>query len=658
MTGFPLYRRTTAALAIGCAAILLVAINVIAQHGLRSARLDLTQQHLYTLSDGSKKTLARIDEPITLRFYYSPRLGDEVPSYGIYAQRVREMLEEYATRAKGKIRLEILDPQPFSQTEDRAVAFGLQGVPIDQGGEQVYFGLAATNSTDDQQIIPFFQPERERFLEYDLTKLVHNLAFPKKTVVGLATPLPLEGDFMAAMQGQPLTPYTILEQLRQLYEVRTLSPDFDKVDDGVDVLMIAQPQNLSEKTLYAIDQFVLKGGKALVFVDPYSETQAAHANRMNPSPAGTASNLDKLFAAWGVDMAPGKIAGDRRAARRVNAGAASRVQPIDYVAWLALKEDNLNHDNLVTGDLSQINMASAGILTPRDGAKTTFTPLITTSEDSEEIPVEKVEGLPDVAGLLADFKSDNKKLTLAAQIGGPAETAFPDGPPKPAAAAKDKDKDAAKDPSKPEDTKATGQDDTAPPQIKTATSPINVIVVADTDILDDRFWVQVQDFFGQRVAVPSAGNGDFVTNAVDVLSGGNDLIGLRTRGTSARPFTVVQNIQRVADERYQAREKDLEQQLKDTEAKIKDLRGKSGGAGGTATLAAEQVQTIDNFRAQMLDIRRELRGVQLNLRRDIDRLKSTLEFFDIAFIPLLVGLAAIILGVMRLQRRKRRAHAS
>jgi ABC-type uncharacterized transport system involved in gliding motility auxiliary subunit len=658
MTGFPLSRRTTAALAIGCAAILLVAINVIAQHGLRSARLDLTQQHLYTLSDGSKKTLARIDEPITLRFYYSPRLGDEVPSYGIYAQRVREMLEEYATRAKGKIRLEILDPQPFSQTEDRAVAFGLQGVPIDQGGEQVYFGLAATNSTDDQQIIPFFQPERERFLEYDLTKLVHNLAFPKKTVVGLATPLPLEGDFMAAMQGQPLTPYTILEQLRQLYEVRTLSPDFDKVDDGVDVLMIAQPQNLSEKTLYAIDQFVLKGGKALVFVDPYSETQAAHANRMNPSPAGTASNLDKLFAAWGVDMAPGKIAGDRRAARRVNAGAASRVQPIDYVAWLALKEDNLNHDNLVTGDLSQINMASAGILTPRDGAKTTFTPLITTSEDSEEIPVEKVEGLPDVAGLLADFKSDNKKLTLAAQIGGPAETAFPDGPPKPAAAAKDKDKDAAKDPSKPEDTKATGQDDTAPPQIKTATSPINVIVVADTDILDDRFWVQVQDFFGQRVAVPSAGNGDFVTNAVDVLSGGNDLIGLRTRGTSARPFTVVQNIQRVADERYQAREKDLEQQLKDTEAKIKDLRGKSGGAGGTATLAAEQVQTIDNFRAQMLDIRRELRGVQLNLRRDIDRLKSTLEFFDIAFIPLLVGLAAIILGVMRLQRRKRRAHAS
>ncbi|HKW54577.1 MAG TPA: Gldg family protein [Stellaceae bacterium] len=660
MTGFPLSRRAAAAVAIVCAAILLVAINVIAEHILPSARLDLTQRHLYTLSDGSKKTLAHIDEPITLRYYYSPRLGDEVPSYGIYAQRVREMLEEYAALAKGKIRLEILDPQPFSPTEDRAVAFGLQGVPIDQGGEQVYFGLAATNSTDDQQVIPFFQPERERFLEYDLTKLVHSLAFPKKTVVGLATSLPLEGDFMAAMQGRPLQPYTIVEQLRQLYDVRTLSPDFDKVDGDIDVLMIAHPQGLSEKTLYAIDQFVLKGGKALVFVDPYSETQAAHANRMNPSPAGTASNLDKLFAAWGLDMVPGKVAGDRRDARRVNAGTGSRVLPIDYVAWLALKEDNLNKDNLVTGDLSQINLASAGILTPRDGAATTFTPLITTSEDSEEIPVDKVEGLPDVAGLLSDFKSDNKKLTLAAQITGPAKTAFPDGPPKAATSDKDKgdkdkEKNGATEPAKTDAAKPEGQE-SAPAQVKASAQPIHVIVVADTDILDDRFWVQVQDFFGQRVAIPTAGNGDFVTNAVDVLSGGNDLIGLRTRGTSARPFEVVQNIQRAADERYQAREKDLEQQLKDTEAKIKDLRGK-GGAGGNVTLAAEQVQAIDNFRAQMLDIRRELRGVQLNLRQDIDRLKAALEFFDIAFIPLLVGVAAIVLGIMRMQRRKRRAQA-
>src|SRR5579863_5415903 len=317
-----LSRRLATAIALFAVAVLFVAINVIANNALRASRVDLTQQHLYTLSDGSRKTLAHIDEPITLRLYYSPRLGDDVPSYGVFAQRVREMLEEYAALAKGKIKLEILDPQPFSATEDRAVAFGLQGVPIDAGGEQVYFGLAATNSTDDQQVIPFFQPDRERFLEYDLTKLIYSLAHPKKIVVGVVSSLPLEGDFMAAMQGKPLEPYAVIEQLRPLYEVRTLSSGFDAIAGDVDVLMIAQPQNLPEKTLYAIDQFVLKGGKALAFVDPHSETQLAHAGRMSPPGSPSSSDLEKLFAAWGVTLDKDKIAADRRYARRVNAGTA------------------------------------------------------------------------------------------------------------------------------------------------------------------------------------------------------------------------------------------------------------------------------------------------------------------------------------------------
>jgi ABC-type uncharacterized transport system involved in gliding motility auxiliary subunit len=647
-----LSRRTAAVIALIAAAILFVAVNVIADHALRSTRLDLTQRHLYTLSDASKKTLARIDEPITLRFYYSPQLGEDVPSYGVFAQRVREMLEEYAALANGKIKLEVLDPEPFSSTEDRAVAFGLQGVPVDQGGEQVYFGLAATNSTDDQQVIPFFQPDRERFLEYDLTKLIHSLAFPKKTVVGLVTSLPLEGDYMAALQGQPLQPYAILDQMRQLYEVRTLATSFDKVPSDVDVLMIVHPQNLAPKTLYAIDQYVLKGGKALVFVDPYSETQAAHQNRMTGGGGPGASDLPQLFHAWGLALEKGKIAGDLANGRRVNAGTEDHIQPVEYVAWLSLKPPYLNHDDPITGDLSEINMATAGILKPLPGAKTSFEPLITTSRQSEEIPVDKVEGMPDVAGLLNDFKSSGQRLALAARISGPASTAFPDGPPQNAKDAEDK--------AKPKDATASGDPKKAPApdagEIKTATQPINVVVVADTDLLDDRFWVQVQDFFGQRVAVPVAGNGDFVTNAIDVLSGGTDLMGLRTRGTSARPFEVVQQIQRAADARSEAREQELEKQLKDTQAKIKELQG-NAGQGGSVTLAAEQSQALDNFRAQMLRIRTQLRQVQLDLRQDIDRLKAALEFFDIAFIPLLVAGAAAILGIVRLQRRKRRAAA-
>jgi ABC-type uncharacterized transport system involved in gliding motility auxiliary subunit len=638
-------RRTAALLALAAAIVLFVAVNVIADRLLRTTRIDLTSDSLYTLAQGTRNTLAKIDEPIVLRFYYSPRLGDEIPTYGVYALRVREMLEEYAALSGGKLELQFLNPEPFSPTEDRAVAFGLQGVPLDQGGEQVYFGLAATNSTDDQQVIPFFQPERERFLEYDLTNLLHSLAFPKKTVVGLVTGLPLEGDIMAAMRGAPMVPYVVIDQLRQQHEVRSLNTEFDKVPDDVDVLMVAHPQNLSDKTLYAIDQFVLRGGRALVFVDPDSQTQQMHPSQLNPPGMPADSDLAKLFKAWGVEMVPKMVAGDLQAARKVNAGTGARVVPVDYVAWLTLKKQNINPTDLITANLSQINLATAGVLEQLPGAKTTFTPLLMTSTDSMEIPVAKVQGQPDLEALLRDFKSDGKRLVLAARVSGVVDTAFPDGPPK-----EEKPKDEKTDPAKTDPAKA---EPPLPPQIKTSAQPVNVVIVADTDILEDRFWVQVQDFFGQRVVLPVANNSDFVNNAVDVLAGGNDLISLRSRGTSARPFELVESIQRVADERYQSTAKDLEDKLKDTQAKIQELRGGKEGRANV-TPAASETATLENFRSEMLQTRQQLRKVQLAERVDINRLKAWLEFFNVAAIPILVGLAALIVGLVRINRRKRR----
>ncbi|HEV8014110.1 MAG TPA: Gldg family protein [Stellaceae bacterium] len=656
-----LSRRSLAIIGLVSAAILFVAVNIIADRTLGTTRVDLTQGKLYTLSSGTRATLAKLDEPLVLRFYYSTKLGDEIPSYGVYAQRVREMLEEYAAAANGKIQLQELDPLPFSAVEDRAVAFGLQGVPLDQGGEQIYFGLAATNSTDDLQTIPFFQPERERFLEYDLTKLIHSLAFPKKPVIGLITDLPLEGDMMAAMQGQPMIPYAVIDQLKPLYEIKDLSTEIDSVPADVDVLMIAHPQHLPDKSLYAIDQFVLGGGKALVFVDPHSETQQMHPSQLNPPGMPLDSDMEKLFNAWGLAMEPKVVAGDRRAARRVNAGTEQHVEAMDYVAWLSLDQQDLNHESPITADLTHINMASAGILDPAKDAKTTFTPLISTSTDSMAIPVDKIENIPDVGGLLRDFKPDDKRLTLAAQVTGPAETAFPDGPPKDDKDKKDADATAAKD-AAPKDAPAPGGAAAAPatpagpPQIKSAVKPINVIVVADTDILEDRFWEQSQDFFGQTVVIPVANNGDFVANALDSLAGGDDLISLRSRGTSARPFQLVDNIQRAADARYQATEKDLETKLKDTQDKIKQLQDQGGRPG--VALAAEQEQAVDNFRNDMLAIRQQLRQVQLALRQDIDQLQAVTEFFDIAFVPILVGIVAMVIGWVRFQRRKRQARGA
>jgi ABC-type uncharacterized transport system involved in gliding motility auxiliary subunit len=650
-----LSRGARAAISLLLAAVLFVAINVIADKTLNSTRIDLTQNHLYTLSQGTLDTLKKLDEPIVMRFYYSPQLGDEIPSYGVYAQRVREMLEEYQAAAKGKIELQILNPEPFSPVEDRAVAFGLQGVPVDQGGEQVYFGLAATNSTDDQQVVPFFQPERERFLEYDLTKLVHSLAFPKKPVVGLMTALPLEGDLMAAMQGQPMVPYVAIEQLKQLYDVQSVSTEIDKVPDNVDVLMIVHPQNLPDKTLYAIDQFVLKGGRCLVFVDPDSQTQQMHPSQLNPPGMPTGSDMEKLLNAWGLRMVPKMVAGDLLSARKVNAGTDARVVPVDYVAWLALKKANFNQDDQVTGDLSTITMATAGILEPMKDAKTTFTPLIQTSTQSEEIPVAKVQGMPDVEALLKDFKSDGKRLTLAARVTGPAATAFPDGPPPEPKKDTATDKPASGASPAPAATDAP-KDPPLPPQIKISAQPINVIVVADTDILEDRFWVQVQDFFGQKVELPVANNGDFVDNAVDTLAGGNDLISLRSRGTSARPFQLVDDIQQAADEKYEATAKTLEDKIKDTQQKIKDLSDKEKNPGVTQTASEEQA--LESFRTDMIRTREQLRQVQLAEREDIDTLKGWIEFFDIGAVPILVGLAAIVVGFVRLERRKRRARTA
>ncbi len=634
MRGFP-SRRGRSLLALAAIAVLLIASNiVVGRYG--AMRLDLTAEHLYTLAQGTRRTLAAIKEPITLRFYYSQRLGDRAPSYGVYAERVRELLDQYVAAAHGKLRLEVYDPQPFSDAEDRAVAYGLQAVPLNDQGEAVYFGLAGTNSTDDQQVIPFFDPERERFLEYDLTRLVHALANPKRTVVGLMSSLPLVVDPTAALQGKTPEPLAIISQLKQVDDVQNLSPDIDAIPANIDVLMVVQPSQLSDATQFAIDQYVLKGGKAILFVDPYSEIAAAMPGHNDPATApAPSSDLPRLFKAWGLTMLPGVVAGDRRDARRVAVPVEGRApQAMDYVGWLDLPKDNLNHEDPITADLTQITMATAGILEPENGATTHFAPLIETSTDSEKIPVDQVKGLPDVATLLAHFRPEQRQFVLAAHVTGDAATAFPDGKPEPPPA-----------PGAP----PAGAASPAEAPLKHSVKPIDVVVVADTDMLDDRFWARTGNFYGRRVVEPIANNADFLANAIEVLAGGEDLIGLRSRGTVARPFVVVQDIQREAEDRYAAEQRGLEEKLKQAQAKLHSLTA-GEGATNPAALSAEQAKEIDKFRAEMLDTRRQLREVQAALRQNIEKLKVILEFFDIALVPIIVVAAAVVMAALRRRR--------
>jgi ABC-type uncharacterized transport system involved in gliding motility auxiliary subunit len=626
------------ALGLALVAILFVSVNTLTGRLFGGAHLDLTDQQLFSLSDGTKSILTKIDEPITLKLYYSKHLGEVSPGFAVFAERVRELLQEYASRANGKIDLVELDPEPFSDVEDEATEAGLQGVPIDENGEQVYFGLVAANSTDDTDTIAFFQSDREKFLEYDLTKLIQSLAFPKRKVIGLSTGLPLDGDLMAQAQGRPSRPQVIMDQLRQTYDIHTLGTNFDKVPDDIDVLMVVQPEKLQPKTEYAIDQFVLNGGHALVFVDPHSEFQQTHPSPLSPPGSPTWAEFSRVLKSWGVDLVKGKVVGDREAARRVNAGGGGgRLVAADYLPWISLTDDGLAHDDPITGKLGVVNLATAGALMPVEGAKTKIEPLMQSSTQSELIDTEKVRQQPDVMGLLRDFKSTDTRYILAARITGPADTAFPDGPPV--------NLDAQGNP--------IGQADEAAKaaQIKTAKTPISVIVVADTDLLDDRFWVSVQDFFGQRVATPQAGNADFVANAVDSLAGSGDLIGLRSRGSAIRPFTLVEEKQRDAQDKYQAEEKSLQDKLKDTQAKLNELKTPED----VDKLTPDQTKAIEQARQTVIQTRQQLRQVNLALREEIDRLKLELVALDVGAVPLIVALAAVVAWLLRLYRRKPRS---
>jgi ABC-type uncharacterized transport system involved in gliding motility auxiliary subunit len=625
-------------------ALLFLAVNIVANATLSGTRIDLTSDKLYTLSPGTRSVLTKIAEPITLRFYYSERLGKEIPSYGVYASRIREILEEYRNAAGGKIRLQVIDPQPFTDEEDRAVGFGLQGVPINQSGELIYFGLAGVNSADKEEVIPFFQPERERFLEVDLTKLIFNLSGVKKPAVGLMTTLPLQGAFRGPRQASE--PWVIYTQMQQFFDVRMVDRDAAEIPADVGVLVLVHPQGLPDKTLFAIDQFVLRGGRALVFVDPHAEGELSRPS-MAQQTGQTGSSLKKLFDAWGVEMAEDKVVGDRLSARRVNAGTSQRVQAIDYVLWLNLREERLNRSDVLTAEIAGIQMASAGSLKPKDGATTTFTPLIQTSDQAMQIDVEPIKMAPDPVGLYNNFKSENTRFTLAARVAGKVKTAFPEGKPvepKPAEGEQPKDPAAATPPAP-----ATP----AAPALTESSGSVNLVIVADTDMLEDRFWTNVQEFFGQRVAVPFANNGDFVINAIDNLSGSDDLIGLRSRGQAARPFMRVQAIQREAEQRFRAKERELTEKLRDTEKKLSELQSQSQEQGaGKVIMSKAQQETIEQFRGDMLNTRRALRDVQYELRKDIESLEARLKFINIGLIPLLVAGAAGAVGVMRMRRRR------
>ncbi|HBP90087.1 MAG TPA: Gldg family protein [Nitrospirales bacterium] len=625
------------------AAVLFGAFNMMSSAAFSSARFDLTEHDLYTLSDGTRNVLNNLEEPVTLRFYLSQKLATGLPGIKSYATRVREMLEEYAQVAGDKLYLQVTDPEPFSEEEDRAVAYGLQGIPLDNGSTQFYFGLAGTSSTDELEVIPFFQPEREEFLEYDLTKMIHTLANPQKKILGLLSTLPIDGSggmpFMPQQGGSQ--PWLILSHIEQMFELKKIEPAAAAIPDDISVLMIVHPKSLSEATLYAIDQYVLGGGHAMIFVDPLAESDSGGGNPMNPMGGGGPRNSDMptLFAAWGLELVKGQVLGDLPLAKKVQVQEQSRLQVIDYPVWIDFRQENFSDKDIVTAQVPSITVASAGIIRKKSEAGTTVEPLIQSDEAAMQIEASRLSAMPDVSGLLNSYRPEGEKFIVAARVTGAVKTAFPEGKPK-------------------EKPDKEGTSDTAPePEIPAkdhlteSKGPINVIVVADTDILQDRFWVQVQNFFGQRIGIPNSGNGTFVTNALDNLTGSNDLISVRSRAGFSRPFTLLRVLQQEAEQRFRQKEQALQEHLKATERKIQELQSQKP-EGNSMILSVEQQEAMGQFRKELLQIRKELRSVQHELGKNIESVERWVKFINIGLVPLLIGIAGVWISSSGIRKKR------
>lgn len=625
------------------AVVLFFAVNVFSTVAFRSARFDLTEQQIYTLSDGTRNILESIDEPVTLRLYLSKKLATRLPGIKSYTTRVAELLQEYEQAAGGNLHLHVIDPEPFSEEEDRAVGYGLQGVPLDNGNLHFYFGLVGANATGERELIPFFQPEREEFLEYDLTKLIYRLANPTQRVVGLLSTLPLEGGPpMPFMGGQGGTgPWMIMESIRDVMQVTPLDKDVTDIPEDVAVLMVVHPKGLGEPTLYAIDQFVLRGGRALVFVDPHSEADRIPPNPQNPMgmQGPRNSDLGKVFESWGIELVKGKVAGDLPLAKKVNFQTGSRTFVADYPIWIDLPPQSLNAEDVVTAKLPSLTMASAGILKKREGSDVQVTPLVETDERAMQIDASRLTFMPDIQGLLQEYRTEGEKLTLVARLTGKVNTAFPEGRP-------------PVEKSEQSDNPDVENESREHPHLAESTEPINVIVVADTDVLQDRFWVQTQQFLGQRIAIPLAANNSFVTNALDNLTGSHDLISVRNRGSSSRPFTLVRAIQQEAEQRFRQKEQALQQRLKDTERKIQELQNKKEDQT-TVILSAEQQAALDGFRQELVATRKELRSVQHELQKNIESLEGIVKFLNVGFMPLVVVVGGLLLSAYHVRRRQR-----
>lgn len=638
-------------------------------------RIDLTEDNLYSLSDGTRNIVASLEHPIELMFFYSDSAIEDLPQIRSYGARVQELLREIVIASNGRLSMSVIDPEPFSEDEDLATQYGVQAVPVTQGGEAIYFGLVVIQTDADGggpvvvpvlETMPLIRPDQEQFLEYEFLKLITRVGNPDLPVVGLLTELDIDGGFNPIM-GQATPPWMVMDFIRQLYEVRRVDIAADDIDVDIDLLMIVHPQNLSQQMLYAIDQHVMRGGKTLVFLDPSADSMVTRSPQGNLIPAGMSSDLPGLLAAWGIAYASDKVLTDSDLALRVRMG--QNQQPEAHLGMLGVHRENLAGDDIITNRLEAINFSSTGAIASAENANTVFEPLIQSSTNAMLMDAGFLEDVSDPSILFDEFVSAQQSFVIAARVSGVIDSAFPDGRPvveeadveaveetdvedsevdeSDAAEATEADASTGVD----EDPGAEREESPVAEHIASSNGEVNIVIFADTDMLSDRLWVQVAQFLGQRIPQPFANNGDIVINTLDNLSGSADLVSIRSRGTYSRPFTRVLNLQRKADDRLRIEESELLDRLTETEAALAELNQTEDGQL-ISQITPEIQAEIDQFNAELLDTRRRLRDVQFQLSEDIEQLGSRLKAINTGLIPILLTLLLLGASYLRAQGRR------
>ena len=539
---------------VACAGLLLLLVAGLER--LPSMRVDLTQERLYTLGAGSKQLAREISEPISLKLYFSQAVSGELPQLRDYSQRIYDLLLEYQEINPNNIIVEKIDPIAFSDAEDEATLAGLRSAPVSLGGETLFLGLIAERSGDEtsREVIDFFNPERERFLEYDVSQVIYKLGKQKPLSVGVFSDAPLFGGY-GGFGMQQSAPWTVITQLQQIASV---SPVLEEdINEQLDVLLVVHPERVSDQAAYAIEQYLLNGGRGLFFVDPNAEVLA-----QGPG-GGSSSTLAQLFDQWGLQYDSEQVVGDLTWGLRIPVDETSA--PLPHVGILGLPADAMDQNSIITTELESINIASSGSLSLADNSPLSWTPLLQTTTNAKQFTREEYNSADNHGQLLVDYNGDGQRLVLAAKIKGEVSASFTEYPEPKVEEGAETDTDGEK----------TAEPPQRPAHIESGT--INAIVVADVDILSDRLWVQVSNLFGQRVVMPWANNGDFLLNAVENLGGSEALISLRSRGQYSRPFTVVNQLRNEAAEAFKQEEQILLDRLKVLEESIASVNAPLDG---------------------------------------------------------------------------------